>query len=82
MKYLLLTALLVLPIGCASSHAPTTTTDPHAECLVCKKNVDLACVDVAVDKDTPRETYNGKTYYFCSEECKGEFEKNPAKYAR
>src|SRR5437016_728463 len=54
----------------------------HAECLVCKMNVDLACVDVDVDKKTPRTVYNGKTYYFCSDECKAKFEKNPAKYAK
>jgi YHS domain-containing protein len=56
-------------------------TPAHAECLVCKKNADLACVDVDVDKKTPTAQYNGKTYYFCSDECKGEFAKNPAKYA-
>ncbi len=26
--------------------------------------------------------YNGKTYYFCREGCKEEFEKNPLKYIR
>src|SRR3954466_10631952 len=35
----------------------------HAECLVCKENADLACVDLTVDKDTPHTDYNGKTYY-------------------
>jgi YHS domain-containing protein len=53
----------------------------HGECLVCKHNADLACVDVEVDKDTPRLDYAGKTYYFCSDKCKHDFEKNPAKYA-
>ena len=26
--------------------------------------------------------YSGKTYYFCAAACKGEFEKNPKKYAK
>ena len=26
-------------------------------------------------------SYSGKTYYFCSPNCKNEFDKNPAKYA-
>jgi YHS domain-containing protein len=26
--------------------------------------------------------YGGKTYYFCREECREEFEKNPVKYTR
>ncbi|MEM2169949.1 MAG: YHS domain-containing protein [Candidatus Bathyarchaeia archaeon] len=25
--------------------------------------------------------YTGKTYYFCSKQCKETFDKNPAKYA-
>ena len=54
----------------------------HAECLVCKENADLACVDLTVDKDTPHTDYNGKTYYFCSDECKHAFEKHPEKYAK
>ena len=27
-----------------------------------------------------KSTYQGKTYYFCSEDCKTSFEANPAKY--
>lgn len=26
--------------------------------------------------------YRGKTYYFCSDHCKGAFEKEPAKYTK
>ncbi|WP_174590923.1 YHS domain-containing protein [Methanocella conradii] len=28
-----------------------------------------------------KETYQGKTYYFCCESCKATFDKNPDKYA-
>src|SRR5256885_1615206 len=35
----------------------------HAECLVCKKNADLACVDIAVDNHTPSYVFAGTTYY-------------------
>jgi YHS domain-containing protein len=82
--------------GCASSgssNSPTTTPSPaeatpaaaasapkNAECLVCKMNADLACIDVDVDKTTPSYTYNGHTYYFCSTECRDKFAKNPQKY--
>jgi hypothetical protein len=69
--------LALLLVGCASS-APST--QPHAECLVCKYNADLACVDVAVDGRTPHCMCDGKTYYFCSDECRRAFEKNPQKY--
>ncbi len=53
---------------------------PHSECVVCKYNADLACIDVEVDKTTPAYAYNGKTYYFCSKECRDNFAKNPARY--
>ena len=79
--------------GCASapagSRAATSSGDsavlagqksPHAECLVCKYDADLACVDVEVEKDTPKYTYNGKAYYFCSDSCCQKFQKDPAKY--
>ena len=43
-------------------------------------NVDLACVDVKVDDKTQRVAYNGSTYYFCSDDCKNAFLKDPQKY--
>jgi len=85
-KYLFLSCLLLA--GCASTgengsaaaSASATTQASHSECLVCKKNADLACVDVTVDQNTPRYMYNGKTYYFCSNDCKQEFAKSPTKF--
>ena len=55
-------------------------TPRHAECLVCKHENDLACVDLVVDDKTPRATIDGKEYFFCSESCKKECAKNPQKY--
>jgi Cu+-exporting ATPase len=82
-----------LAAGCAGpSQSATPTADvhtasaaqhaSHAECLVCKYNADLACVDVPVENQTPRAEYNGRTYYFCSDECRAEFLKHPEKYAK
>jgi YHS domain-containing protein len=84
MRFVNFAALLVLTLGvsgCAadgSSAAPST--QPHAECLVCKMNVDLACIDVPVDQKTPTYLYNGQTYYFCSDDCRSQFMKHPEKY--
>jgi Cu+-exporting ATPase len=60
-------------------HAPTgqgddmnekaTVTDP-----VCGMTVDSATAEY-------RSTHNGTTYYFCSAACKGNFDKDPAKFA-
>ncbi len=80
-------AAALLALGCASSNHDATTqpvaassSAPHAECLVCKRNADLACVDVTVDKATPRCVYDGTTYYFCSDDCRNAFMKSPQKY--
>jgi len=83
-----ITMLLMLAVasGCASertaSSGKATTRPDCAQCLVCKHNADLACVDVEVTPDTPRATYQGQVYYFCSTECRDEFQKHPEKYAR
>ena len=80
-------ALLCLPVvmaGCqspAGAHEAAADGSQHGQCLVCKHNADLACVDVKINDKTPKTTYQGRTYYFCSDECKAEFEKNPGKFA-
>jgi len=69
------------PAACAGpSHDAIADASQHAECLVCKHEGDLACVDVKVRDDTPRTSYRGTTYYFCSESCRKEFEKDPERY--
>lgn len=73
-----------LGVGCAATSSPSpgqqASATMHGECLVCKKNADLACIDVAIDSKTPTAQYQGKTYFFCSDECHDEFVKHPAKY--
>lgn len=74
-------SLAICLAGCASNQTASKDGKPCAECLVCEHNADLACVNVEVTADTPRTEYNGKTYYFCSDDCKAAFEKSPQKYA-
>ena len=62
--------------GCAS--APVG--DGAVECPVCRENGDLACLRVNVTDATPRVERDGRVYYFCSEECRQEFERHPGKY--
>jgi YHS domain-containing protein len=70
--------------GCVENGRPASEEaklgKPHGECLVCKYENDLACVDIEVDKDTPHTTIDGKEYYFCSKECQKDFLKDPNKY--
>lgn len=79
---LLFASSLILLAGCAGSHSTvaSATDKPCAECLVCKKNADLACVDVVIDEKTPRYEHAGKTFYFCSEECRTAFAAHPDRY--
>jgi len=51
--------------------------------IVVVKAIDPVCgmeVDVAVVKY--KAEHGGKTYYFCSQACKREFEKDPNKYIK
>ena len=70
--------------GCAAA-GPCGATGADckcAECEVCRYNADLACVEVKIKDGTPRTEYKGKTYYFCSEDCKRDFLKEPEKYLK
>ena len=66
--------------GCTADGPCVDDGIPRAQCLVCKKNGDLACVCVKVLPDTPRCAYEGETYYFCSDDCRREFLRDPARY--
>jgi len=69
------------PVACVGpSTNEIADASQHAQCLVCKSEGDLACVDVRVKSDTPRTTYKGATYYFCSDQCRKDFEKDPERY--
>lgn len=35
-----------------------------------------------VAADSPHVDYNGKTYFFCCNDCVGDFQKDPAKYTK
>jgi len=42
---------------------------------------DVVCgMEVPEDRAAPTSNYRGKKYYFCSEHCKTEFDRNPEKY--
>ena len=69
---------LACVVGCATERPADPR--PLAECPVCRVNADLACLNVHVDGATPHAEYEGKTYYFCSEDCRVLFEKEPRKY--
>jgi YHS domain-containing protein len=65
------------------SCTPIPERDPAsgcANCPVCLHDGDLGCVCVKVEKDTPHVEWNGKIWYFCSEECKQAFLSHPKRF--
>lgn len=51
-----------------------------ANCPVCLHNADLACVCVKIGPDTPKAEWDGRTWYFCSEECRQAFLNDPKRF--
>lgn len=74
----LLAGGLLASMGCGGP----PDSRPLAEDPVCLAKGDLGCIRVRVDSSTPRAVYQGRTYYFCNDECRQEFEKDPEKYAK
>jgi YHS domain-containing protein len=81
MRVLLLCIFAFAFAGCASTGEPQHLSANQDTCWVCVHDGDLACLKVDIDAKTPTALDNGKTYHFCSEECKKEFVANPAKFA-
>lgn len=80
---LMLPALFLAGVaGCAAQSGAVSPDERHAKCVVCECNADLACIDVTVDERTPRTELAGKTYFFCSEECRQDFGAQPRKFVR
>ncbi len=80
---LLLVVIASASAGCRSTRelASAEASDaPVAECPVCAAEGDLACLRVKVRPDTPSVVYRGRTYWFCSEDCKTEFLAHAERY--
>ncbi len=44
---------------------------------------DVVCgMEIERSEAAGSSQYNGKTYYFCSKECKARFDANPQQYAK
>ncbi len=81
-NFIILFLLFFSVIGCASPRSQTLTQSGQqiAKDPVCVYFADMSCIDVAVTENTPQSTYEGKTYYFCTQKCKTDFDKKPSKY--
>lgn len=82
-RYFLITGVFLLAItGCANTIGSSKKGQPLVIDPVCAYLSDMGCINIVADESTPKSTYEGVTYYFCSEECKKDFDKNPSKYFR
>lgn len=81
-NFIIFFLLLFSIIGCAGTRSQTLTQSGQqiAKDPVCVYFADMGCIDVAVMENTPRSMYEGRTYYFCSQRCKEDFDKKPSKY--
>jgi YHS domain-containing protein len=44
------------------------------------QHIDFVCKMKVEEENAIKYEWNGKTYYFCSQECKEAFEQNPERY--
>jgi hypothetical protein len=79
---LFILALLTASLLACSAPVAAPADGRSAECPVCKHNGDLACLVVHLASDTPTCECAGRTYYFCSDECRADFVAHPERYAR
>ncbi len=80
--YLIAGVFFVMIAGCTSTTPSTKITQPLVVDPVCAYLSDMGCINIAVSDNTPKSTYEGVTYYFCSKECKVDFDRNPLKYLK
>lgn len=73
---------IFMAVGCSSTATSIKKAQPNVIDPVCAYFSDMGCIHIAVCEDTPKSTYEDVTYYFCSAECKQDFDKNPSKYLK
>jgi YHS domain-containing protein len=89
MRTVLLVLSVVLSVGCASTKSAEGTA-PSAAVADLKKPGQAVLGDrttcpvsgetFTVAADSPKVEFEGKTYFFCCEDCVADFQKDPAKY--
>ena len=91
LRFLCAVTLLALAPACATAKAPATEAAHHVDpsAAVIKpgeaKLGDSTVCPVSgehftVDASSPKVEYQGKTYFFCCNDCVADFQKNPEKF--
>ena len=71
----LLAMMGLLLCGCSTSHSASAAAPVDLRNTVCPVTMDT------VGSSTLTETYDGKIYHFCCDDCPKQFRTDPAKYA-
>ena len=64
--------------GCCDANAPQEPHDQHNE-LESGSGIDPVC-GMTVENSSIVSEHQGKSYYFCSENCRGTFDSSPEKF--
>jgi len=81
-KYFLIPGFICIITGCANTTTLSQKEQPKVIDPVCAYFSDMGCVHITIGENTPKSSYEGVAYYFCSQECKVDFDKEPSKYLR
>ena len=83
MKAFMAMAAATLFLAACSNHATYSHQGKTARAETPSGRVADPVCGMEIDpKAAPREDYQGKTFYFCSEGCENEFKMSPAAYVR
>ena len=87
MRTLFLVLSVVLSVGCASTKSAEGTTataaalkKPGEATLGDRTTCPVSGEVFTVATDSPKVEFEGKTYFFCCNDCVADFQKDPAKY--
>lgn len=78
--YCVLITAHILISGCATLPPAPPENAPVQQCLVCRYKRDFSCLEISKSPTTPRTQHAGRTFWFCSEACRSDFQKRPATY--
>ncbi|HVE43415.1 MAG TPA: YHS domain-containing protein [Planctomycetota bacterium] len=83
MKAFMAMAAGILLLAACSNHATYSHHGQTARAATPSGRVADPVCGMEIDpKSAPREEYQGKMFYFCSEGCENEFKMSPAAYVR
>lgn len=76
----ILAVALILLTGCAPLPPLPPPDVAVQQCPVCRHRRDFSCLTVEKTSATPRASFDGRDWWFCSENCRCEFQESPKSF--